>query len=187
MGPTTYKLTEPFLVLATQNPLEQEGTYRLPEAQVDRFMFKFIVDYPNKTEERELLHRSLSLDVLSIQISIDDIFNAQQLTQAVYVDEKIIEYIVNLVFATRNPAHYNLTSIEPYIQYGVSPRATFALYYGAKAYAFLKKRHFVTPDDVKAVATAILRHRLTLTYQADADNMTSDLIIAKLIATVPVP
>jgi MoxR-like ATPase len=187
IGPTTYKLPEPFIVFATQNPLEQEGTYRLPEAQVDRFMFKLIITYPNKTEERELLHRSLSLDALTVQLSADDIFSAQQLAQAVYVDEKVIEYIVNLVFATRNPAAYNLSSLEPYIQYGVSPRATLALYHAAKAYAFLKKRHFVTPDDVKAVANAILRHRLTLTYQADADNMTNDLIIAKLIATVPVP
>lgn len=187
IGSTTYALEQPFLVFATQNPIEQEGTYRLPEAQVDRFMFKLIVHYPNKLEEKELMKRSLDLSALMQVLTTQEIFTAQQLVNAVFVDEKIHDYIVNIVFATRQPEQYKLHDIKPYILYGVSPRATLALFHAAKAHAFLRKRHFVTPDDVKAVCPAVLRHRLLLTYQAEAENITSDQIIQKILTYVPCP
>ncbi len=187
IGSNTFKLDKPFLVFATQNPLEQEGTYRLPEAQVDRFMFKLLVNYPNKQQERELLRRDLNTDIIQKVLSKEDIFRAQELVRTIYVDEKIHDYIVNLVFATRMPAEYNLKDLASYILYGVSPRATLSLYHAAKAHAFLKQRHFVTPDDVKAIAPAILRHRLILSYEAEADGIKSDTIIHKILNTVPSP
>lgn len=187
IGSNTFALEEPFLVFATQNPLEQEGTYRLPEAQIDRFMFKLIVQYPNKAEEKELMKRALDTNALSQVLSAQDIMLAQQLVKAVYVDDKIHEYIVNIVFATRSPEQYKLNDIKPYILYGVSPRATLALYHAAKAAAFLKRRHFVTPDDVKMVAAAVLRHRLTLTYQAEAEQVTTDQLIQRILTYVPCP
>jgi MoxR-like ATPase len=187
IGSTTYVLERPFLVFATQNPIEQEGTYRLPEAQVDRFMFKLIVHYPNKLEEKELMKRSFDLSSLMQVLTAQEIFTAQQLVNAVFVDEKIHDYIVNIVFATRQPEQYKLHDIKPYILYGVSPRATLALFHAAKAHAFLRKRHFVTPDDVKAVCPAVLRHRLLLTYQAEAENISSDQIIQKILTYVPCP
>lgn len=187
IGSTTYHLEAPFFVFATQNPLEQEGTYRLPEAQVDRFLFKLLVQYPNKTDEKELMKRSLDVNTLIQTLVAQDIFSAQQLVNAVYVDDKIHDYIVNIVFATRVPDQYKLNEIKPYIQYGVSPRATLALFHAAKAHAFLKKRHFVTPDDVKAVCAPVLRHRILLTYQAEADSVTSDQLIQRLLTYVPCP
>lgn len=187
IGSHTFKLDEPFLVFATQNPLEQEGTYRLPEAQVDRFMFKLIVDYPNQKEEREILRRNLNTNIISQVLTKKDIFTAQELIKKIYVDEKIVDYIMNIVFATRMPTDPKLHEIKSYIGYGVSPRATLALYHAAKAYAFLKKRHFVIPDDVNAVAPAILRHRLTLTYEAEADGIKPDIIIKKIVNAVPAP
>ncbi len=187
IGSTTYKLDEPFLVFATQNPVEQEGTYRLPEAQVDRFMFKLLVHYPTIDQEREILRRNLNLDLILKVLSKADITQAQKLVDQVYIDEKIIEYIVNIVFATRIPEGTSLTSIKSYLLYGVSPRATLALFHAAKAYAFLQKRHFVIPDDVKAVAPAILRHRLALTYEAEADNIQPDMVIKTILNTVPAP
>lgn len=187
IGSQTYKLDKPFLVFATQNPVEQEGTYRLPEAQVDRFMFKLIVSYPNQQQEREILKRNLDLSVIHQVLTQKDIFAAQALVERIYVDEKIIDYIVSLVFATRMPEDAQIEKIKPYILYGVSPRATLALFHASKAYAFLQKRHFVTPDDVKAVAPAILRHRLTMTYEAEADEVQPDSIISTILNTVPSP
>lgn len=187
IGSQTFKLQEPFLVFATQNPIEQEGTYQLPEAQVDRFMFKLLVNYPNKHEEKELLLRSRNTNDLIQILTEADILLAQKLVEAVYVDDKIIEYLVNIIFATRAPESYGLHNLKSYIQSGVSPRATITLYQSAKAYAFLRKRHFVTPDDIKAVALPALRHRLVLTYQAEADGLSSDMVINKILQTIPSP
>lgn len=187
IGSETFKLEEPFLVFATQNPLEQEGTYRLPEAQVDRFMFKLLIGYPNIKDEEQIIKKSLSSHTLFNVLTKEDILNAQQLIQQMYVDEKITQYIVNIVFATRTPISYGLKELAPLIQYGVSPRATLALYHAARAYAFLKQRNFVTPDDVKAVCPAILRHRILLTYQAEAENIQTDYIIQKILSAVEAP
>lgn len=187
IGSNTYYLDKPFLVFATQNPLEQEGTYRLPEAQVDRFMFKLLIGYPTVTQEKDILLKSNNLDIIEQVITKQDIIQAQQLVEKIYSDEKIIDYIVNLVFATRNPELFKLADIKQYISYGVSPRASLALLIASKAHAFLKNRHFVTPDDVKAVALPILRHRLVLSYQAEAEQITTDNIIKKIISFVPTP
>lgn len=187
IGSTTYVLDRPFLVFATQNPIEQEGTYRLPEAQVDRFMFKLFVHYPNRQQEREIVHRTLDLDSVEQAITKQELLDAQKLVEQVYVDERITNYIISLVFATREPASVGLQKIAPYIAYGVSPRATIALFNAARAHAFLKRRHFVTPDDVKAVAFAVLRHRIVLTYEAEADGIKPDTIIDILLNTVTAP
>ena len=187
IGSHTYKLDAPFLVFATQNPVEQEGTYRLPEAQLDRFLFKIHIDYPTIFEELEILNRSVTTNVIAQVLTKDEILESQQLTQTIYVDEKIKQYILAIVFATRKPADYKLQDLTSYISYGVSPRATLALYHAAKTHAFLAKRHYVTPDDVKAVCYPALRHRLHLTYEAEADNVTADVIIKKIINTIPAP
>ncbi len=187
IGSHTYILDAPFLVFATQNPVEQEGTYRLPEAQLDRFLFKIHVDYPTIFEEREILYRSTNAKTISQVLTKNDIVQGQQLTQNIYIDEKIINYIVSIIFATRKPAEYKLHDIVSYINYGVSPRATLALYNAAKSHAFLAKRHYVTPDDVKAVCYPVLRHRLHLTYEAEADNINADTIITTIINSLPTP
>jgi MoxR-like ATPase len=187
IGSETFKLEEPFLVFATQNPLEQEGTYRLPEAQVDRFMFKLLIGYPNIKDEEQIIKKSLTTHTLFNVLTKEDILKAQQLIQQMYVDDKITQYIVNIVFATRTPISYGLKELAPLIQYGVSPRATLALYHASRAYAFLKQRNFVTPDDVKAVCPAILRHRILLTYQAEAENIQTDYIIQKILSAVEAP
>lgn len=187
IGSNTFKLEKPFLVFATQNPIEQEGTYRLPEAQLDRFMFKLIIDYPHRDQEKELLKRDLRTENITKVLQIEDLFTAQQLVQDVYVDERILDYIVNIIMATRMPNAANLKSIAPYIGYGVSPRATLALMHAAKAHAFLNKREFVTPDDVKKTAPAALRHRLILTYEAEADHVKPDMIIQTILNTIPSP
>jgi len=187
IGSETFPLDMPFLVFATQNPIEQEGTYRLPEAQVDRFMFKLLVQYPTKEQEREILHKRIDLATIRPVLSKKDIFAAQELVKQVYVDDRIKSYIVDLVFATRDPKSYNLKDLIALIQYGVSPRATLALQYAAQAYAFLRGRHFVIPDDIKAVAPAILRHRLLLSYQAEAEEISPDTVIRKILSTVPAP
>jgi MoxR-like ATPase len=187
IGSQTFYLQKPFLVFATQNPIEQEGTYRLPEAQVDRFMFKVLISYPSIIEERQILGKSLDVNLIQPILHAQDIFDAQRLVQETYIDEKITDYIVNITFATRNPSHYNLSDLTPYILYGVSPRATLAIQQASKAHAFLKKRHFVTPDDVKAVCTAILRHRILLTYEAEAEGIKPDTIIQKILGTLPSP
>ncbi len=187
IGSHTYKLDKPFLVFATQNSIDHEGTYQLPEAQLDRFIFKLHVGYPNKNQERQILTRNLDTNTIQQVLKKNDIFTAQQLIKSIYVDEKILDYITNIVFATRDPKAHNLDSVAPYIKYGVSPRATLALYHTAKAQAFLKKRHFVTPDDVKAVAPAVLCHRLLLTYEAEADEITTPQLIITILNTVPSP
>lgn len=187
IGSTTFKLEEPFLVFATQNPLEQEGTYRLPEAQIDRFMFKLLVDYPTIEQECEIIKRKTTLEDLVCVLTKDDIFTTQKLVADTYSDDKIVHYIVNIIFATRKPSLFGLSHIEKFIRYGVSPRATLALYQASKAHAFLKRRHFVTPDDVKAMCPAILRHRITLTYQAQAEEINTDNLIQTILAAVPSP
>jgi len=187
IGSETYQLEEPFLVFATQNPIEQEGTYRLPEAQVDRFMFKLYVNHPSHQEEKEILRRSLDLNSISQVFNKDDLFRAQKLVKDIYVDEKVIDYIVSLVFATRNYSSSKFIDLKDLIKYGVSPRASLALHEACKAHAFLDGRHFVTPDDVKMVIYPILRHRLILSYQAEAEGITPDEIVASILRAVPVP
>jgi len=187
IGSDTYKLDEPFLVFATQNPIEQEGTYRLPEAQVDRFMFKLLIGYPTKEQEKQIAKKSLDLDSINQVLTKEDIFKAQDLVKQVYIDDKVLDYIVNIVFATRVPSEFNLHKIKPFIQYGVSPRATLALKKAAAAHAFLRKRHFVTPDDVKAVAPPVLRHRILLTYEAEAEEISTDYLVQKILEKVPSP
>jgi MoxR-like ATPase len=159
----------------------------LPEAQVDRFMFKLQVNYPNKIEERELLRRPLDTSVLSHLLSAQEIKHAQELVKEIYVDERIIEYIVNIVHATRTPEHAKLETIKPYIECGASPRATLALYHAGKAHAFLKRRHFVTPDDIKRVAPHVLAHRVMLSYLAEAEHISGLSLIQKIISGVPCP
>lgn len=187
IGSHTFNLDKPFLVFATQNPIEQEGTYQLPEAQVDRFLFKLVVGYPTKKQEQEILHKKIDLSTIHPVLTKETIFTAQKLVDEIYVDEKIKNYIVDLVFATREPEQYQLQTIKPFLLYGVSPRATLALHQAAKAHAFLKHRHFVIPDDVKAVAGPILRHRILLTYEAQAEEVSADSLIEKILATVPSP
>jgi MoxR-like ATPase len=179
IGDKTHLLEKPFLVLATQNPIEQEGTYHLPEAQVDRFMFKLLMNYPTYIEEKMVIEKVFHPETLKTLISNEDIDKSQKLIQQVYIDEKVVEYIVNIVFKTREQ--------DAMIEYGASPRATLALHYAARAYAFLQKRHFVIPDDVKAIVADVLRHRILLTYEAEAENITSDQIVQKIIAAVPSP
>lgn len=187
IGSQTYPLDKPFLVFATQNPVEQEGTYRLPEAQVDRFMFKLLMHYPERDQEKEILRRNLDTNSLIQVLDQKDIFTAQQLVEQIFVDEKIMEYIINIVYATREPKHSGLEDIAEYISYGVSPRASLALLHASKAHAFLQRRHFVTPDDVKAVAPAILRHRIALTYEAEADEISPDTLVDTVLNVVTSP
>lgn len=189
IGKETFNLEEPFLVLATQNPIEQEGTYPLPEAQVDRFMLKVVVTYPSKAEERAILDRmactSPKLNVESV-LTPAQILDARKLVDAIYVDDKVKDYIVDLVLATRDPAAYRL-SIADWIQYGASPRATLALTLGAKATAFLSGRGYVTPQDVKTIAPDVLRHRVIITYEAEAEEKTSDDVVRAVLDHVEVP
>jgi len=187
IGSNTFTLEEPFLVFSTQNPIEQEGTYRLPEAQLDRFMFKLSVPYPTITQERDLVAKNFMPQTVSQVITKEELFAVQKSVKEVYVDAKVLDYIVNIIFATRDPHAYKLSSIAEFIQFGVSPRATLALYHAAKGQAFLKRRHFVTPDDVKEVARPVLRHRLLLTYQAEAEEVSTDSIIQKILDTVVSP
>lgn len=187
IGSTTFMLDRPFLVFATQNPLEQEGTYRLPEAQVDRFMFKVLINYPSAQDEKEIIRRERNVEEIQPVIDKETLLAAQKTVDQLYCDEKILDYIVSLVSATRNPQGHGLEEFKKYILYGVSPRATLALHKASRAHAFLKKRTFVTPDDVKAVALPILRHRVVLTVDAEAENMTPDMLIKKILLTVPTP
>jgi len=184
----TYLLEQPFLVMATQNPIEQEGTYPLPEAQVDRFMLKLKITYPNKKEERAILDRMTSGQEVKADrvIEKDDIIRAQALINDIYMDEKIKDYIVDIVFATRNPQNYDL-KIDDLIQYGSSPRATIYLTLAAKAHAFLKRRGYVTPEDVKTIGMDVLRHRLILTYEAEAEDLTPEEIIQQIFDKIEVP
>jgi MoxR-like ATPase len=189
IGDTTYPLEKPFLVLATQNPLEQEGTYPLPEAQMDRFMFKILVTYPKRAEEAEILNRMATDEVPQIEtiVSKDDLLRARAITDKIYVDDKIKNYIVELVMSTREPKDHGLAQLTPLIQVGGSPRATISLTRAAKAHAFIKGRGFVTADDVKAIVYHVLRHRLILTYEAEAESMTTDQVIKEILNHVEVP
>ena len=190
IGDTTYKLPQPFLVLATQNPLEQEGTYPLPEAQVDRFMLKAKITYPKKEEERLIIRQNM-MGAASPQpskvIGIEDIIKARQVVSEVYMDEKIERYIIDIVFATRTPEDYKLDNLKSLISYGGSPRAGISLAKAAKAYAFIKRRGYVIPEDVRAIAHDVLRHRIGLTYEAEAENITSEDIITEILNVVEVP
>lgn len=189
IGEHTYKLEEPFLVMATQNPIEQEGTYPLPEAQVDRFMLKVIINYPKKEEEKLIIRQNLlkaKPTVLPL-LSPQDIIEARDVVRQVYIDEKIERYIVDIVFATRYPQDYGLDSLKEMISFGASPRASINLALAARAYAFIKRRGYVIPEDIRAVCYDVLRHRIGLSYEAEANNMTSDEIITEILNTVEVP
>ncbi len=188
IGDTTYPLAPPFLVLATQNPIEHEGTYPLPEAQVDRFMLKIQVGYPSKAEEREILDRMTSLQPFDVRrvIQPENIMHARQVVGQVYVDSRIKDYIIELVIATRRPEEYKL-DIKGLIQFGASPRATIFLTLAAKAHAFLRGRGYVTPEDVKSIAFDVLRHRIILSYEAEAEDVTTEQIIQRVLDTIEVP
>ncbi|MDR2859269.1 MAG: MoxR family ATPase, partial [Mediterranea sp.] len=189
IGKETFKLPEPFLVLATQNPIEQEGTYPLPEAQVDRFMLKVVIDYPKLEEEKLIIRQNIkgdSFDVKSI-LEAREIIEARKIVRQVYLDEKIERYIVDIVFATRYPEKYDLKELKEMIGFGGSPRASINLALAARTYAFIKHRGYVIPEDVRAVAHDVLRHRIGLTYEAEASNLTSDEIISKVLNKVEVP
>jgi MoxR-like ATPase len=190
IGDTSYKLQEPFLVLATQNPIEQEGTYPLPEAQVDRFMLKVVVGYPTKSEEQMIIRQNtlgLVAPTINAVASTSEILTAKELVRKVYVDEKVENYILDIVFATRFPERYNLQKLKPMIGFGGSPRASINLALAAKAYAFLNKRGYVIPEDVRNVCKDILRHRIGLTYEAEAENVNVENIIEEILKTVSVP
>ncbi len=189
IGDTSFKLQAPFLVMATQNPVEQEGTYPLPEAQVDRFMIKAVIDYPKLNEEQLIMRTNLNSSTKNIKpvINTKQIISAQETVHEVYMDEKIENYILNLIFATRYPENYKLESLKPMISFGASPRGSINLATASKCYAFLKHRGYVIPEDVRAVIYDVLRHRIGLTYEAEAENITSEEIITQIINEVEVP
>jgi MoxR-like ATPase len=190
IGENTFKLDSPFLVMGTQNPIEQEGTYPLPEAQVDRFMFKLIVDYPDHDSERMILRQNtkkVNIDNLAAVVSSQEILDAQSVILDIYVDEKVEDYVLNLVFATRNPAKYGLNDLEGIIDYGASPRATINLIRAAKARAFTEHRGYITPEDIRYIGADVLRHRVILTYEAEAEELTSEDVIQRLFEVVEVP
>lgn len=189
IGENTHKLDEPFLVLATQNPIEQEGTYPLPEAQVDRFMLKIKIDYPNRDEERLIMRQNMtdSQPQAKSVVNPADILKARSVVQEVYMDEKIEKYILDIVFATRKPKDYKLDKLTNLINYGASPRASIYLALGAKAFAFIKRRGYVIPEDVRAVCHDVLRHRIAVTYEAEAENVTSENIVDDILNTIEVP
>ncbi len=189
IGENTFKLDDPFLVLATQNPIEQEGTYPLPEAQVDRFMLKLSVGYPNKDEELEIMRRMTRghLETIRPVVTPADIVNARNVVSEVYMDEKIERYIVDIVFATREPKKYRLDELEDLISYGASPRASIFLAQAAKAHAFLRGRGYVTPEDVRAIGLDVLRHRIIITYEAEAEEKTSEYVVGQVLSRIEVP
>ena len=189
IGDETFRLPDPFLVMATQNPIEQEGTYPLPEAQVDRFMLKVVVSYPKKEEERQIIRMNNlgEFPKATPVVKPEDIVRAREVVRDVYMDEKIERYIVDIVYATRTPKEYGLANLESLISYGASPRASISLSLAAKAYAFIKRRGYVIPEDVRAVCNEVLRHRIGLTYEAEAENVTTEQIIESVINSVIVP
>ena len=189
IGTETFPLPEPFLVLATQNPIEQEGTYPLPEAQVDRFMLKVVIDYPKMEEEKMIIRQNINGDKFNVKpiLKAQEIIEARKVVRQVYLDEKIERYIVDIVFATRYPEKYDLKELKDMIGFGGSPRASINLALAARTYAFIKRRCYVIPEDVRAVAHDVLRHRIGLTYEAEASNLTSDEIISKILNKVEVP
>ena len=190
IGKQTYPLSKPFLVLATQNPIEQEGTYPLPEAQVDRFMLKVVIDYPKLEEEKLIIRSNLNGEIKNEVrpiLTTQDILNAREVVRKVYLDEKIEQYIADIVFATRYPEKYGLRELKDYIEFGGSPRASISLALASRAYAFIKRRGYVIPEDVRAVAFDVLRHRIGLSYEAEANNVNAEDIISKVINKVEVP
>jgi MoxR-like ATPase len=189
IGEQTFKLDDPFLVLATQNPIEQEGTYPLPEAQVDRFMLKIIVSYPKKEEEKLIIRQNITGEFPKANqiLKASDIVSARELVKSIYIDEKIEQYIVDIVSATRNPGEYNLGKFKELISYGASPRAGISLAKASKAYAFIKRRGYVIPEDVRAVCHPVLRHRIGLSYEAEAQNITTEEIVSEILNAVQVP
>lgn len=187
IGSETFLLDNPFIVFATQNPIEQEGTYRLPEAQIDRFMFKLHVEYPSIAHEKDIIKRTQNHETIMQVMHAEDIFNLQKIVHDIYVDDRIVDYLVSIIDATRRPEKHALPQLKSLLAYGVSPRASISLYKAAKAHAFLKNRYFVTPDDIKAVAFATLRHRISLTYEAEAQAITPDEIISTILNTIPTP
>lgn len=189
IGDETFVLDKPFLVMATQNPVEQEGTYPLPEAQVDRFMLKTVIDYPKMDEEQLVMRANLkgSFETVNPVVSIDQIIRAQQAVREVYMDDKIEKYILDIIFATRYPENYNLEDIKPLISFGASPRGSINLANASKCYAFIKRRGYVVPEDVRAVVHDVLRHRIGLTYEAEAENVTSEDLINKIVNEIEVP
>lgn len=189
IGEQTYRLEDPFLVLATQNPIEQEGTYPLPEAQVDRFMMKVVIGYPKKEEEKLIIRQNITNTQAQINkvVSIADVVRARELTREIYVDEKIENYITDIVFATRYPEQYKLEKFKGMIAFGASPRASINLALAAKAYAFIKHRGYVIPEDIRAICFDVMRHRIGLSYEAEAENMSSEDILNEILNTVEVP
>lgn len=189
IGSNTYDLPSPFLVMATQNPIEQEGTYPLPEAQVDRFMLKVVIDYPTLEEEKLIIRENLagSMPEVKSVVTVEEILKARKIVEQVYIDEKIEQYIADIVFASRYPERYGLDELKSFITFGGSPRASINLAKAARAYAFIRHRGYVVPEDVRAVAYDVLRHRIGLSYEAEADNMTSEEIVSKIINKVEVP
>lgn len=189
IGETTFRLDEPFLVMATQNPIEQEGTYPLPEAQVDRFLLKVVIGYPTKADEKLIIRQNITPVKRDIRplLRPEEILDAQKIVEQIYLDEKIERYIVDIVFATRYPAEYNLKDLESIISFGASPRASIGLAKAARAYAFLRQRGYVIPEDVRAVCHDVLRHRIGLSYEAEANNITADEIISEILDKVEVP
>ncbi len=189
IGNQTYNLPDPFLVMATQNPIEQEGTYPLPEAQVDRFMLKVVISYPSVSEERIILDAVDTTEPavkVNPVVQVEDIMRSRQVVNTIYMDDKVKDYIVSLVYATREPEAYGL-DLQPYIQYGASPRATINLKTASKSLAFLQGRGYVTPEDVKSIAMDVLRHRVSITYEAEAESLTSEDMVTKILETIPVP
>ena len=189
IGETTYKLPAPFLVMATQNPIEQEGTYPLPEAQVDRFMLKAVISYPNREEEKQVIRQNISGNVINLQPVIDaqSIIESRKIVRDVYLDEKIERYIIDIVFATRFPGEYNLANLNNMIAFAASPRASINLALASRAYAFIKRRGYVIPEDVRAVCHDVMRHRIGLSYEAEANNLTSDEIVSEILNKIEVP
>jgi MoxR-like ATPase len=190
IGEETFKLDDPFLVLATQNPIEQEGTYPLPEAQIDRFMLKIKVDYPNKMEELEIMRRMAKTDSmikLDPVISPEEIIRAREVVNEIYIDEKIEKYIIDIVFSTRNPEEYDLKDLSGLIAYGASPRASIYLSLASRAHAFIMRRGYVTPEDVKSIGMDVLSHRIILTYEAEAEEVTTEDIITSIFDKIEVP
>lgn len=189
IGETTFPLDAPFLVLATQNPIEQEGTYPLPEAQMDRFMLKTVITYPKIADEQLIMRQNLSgnYDQVNPVVTVEQILRAQQAVREVYMDEKIEKYILDIIFATRNPQNYNLAELQPLMSFGASPRGSINLALAAKCYAFIKRRGYVIPEDVRAIVHDVLRHRIGITYEAEAENITSEDIINKIVNVIEVP
>ena len=189
IGKQTFKLPEPFLVMATQNPIEQEGTYPLPEAQVDRFMLKVVIGYPELSEEKRIIRQNITGEKVEVKplLKPADIVEARKVVRQVYIDEKIEQYIADIVFATRFPEKYGMKEMKDYISFGASPRASINLALASRAYAFIKRRGYVVPEDVRAVAHDVLRHRIGLSYEAEANNLTTDEIVSRILNSVEVP